>query len=136
MAAFTEVMICLNDLMVKSDKFATRISFTDDVDITPEVYDATELIIFVRDAVCHIGIYNHFVVPNKIKAGFNVAYGKGSFPLFTGFVLVCPYENEVTFHFGLYRIYLVRHIIRAFEEAQKNLLPLLVYATPTDVVRH
>lgn len=128
-SAFIEVMICLRDLTVKAEKFGTRISFTDDVVITPETHDVTALIKFVRDALCHIGIYNHFVIPDQIKASFNINYGKGArmpFQPYSDIELVSDYDDDICFFFGLHKIYLRRHILRAFEDARQQLLPLPV----------
>jgi hypothetical protein len=131
-AAFVDVLIHLRDLMFKAEKYAGRISFTDDVIVMTKVKDISDLIKFVRDAMCHPEIEHHFVVPNRIKATFETVYGKGGRVL----DLVSPdipelstsdYSDDVCFFFGLQRIYLNRHIIKAFEEAKQKLLPLMSY---------
>lgn len=139
-SAFTELMICLRDLTDKADKFATRISFTDDIEITEEVYDVTELIKFVRDALCHIGIYNHFIVPDRVKASYNVIYGKGTIQIpNSDITLRSDYSDDVCFFFGVPKIYLHRHIMLAFVRARGALYPLLDpprYGSSPNIVRY
>jgi hypothetical protein len=134
-SAFTEVMVCLNDLTHKAAKYGSRISFTEDVLIDNNVKDVTDLIRFIRDAMCHIHIYHHFVVPGLIKASFSTLYGKLKHVPFEpdhGIVLVSDYADDVCFFFGLQKIYLRRHIIRAAVEAQAELLPLPDF--PSDIL--
>lgn len=77
-AAFVEMLIALRDLMYKAEKYASRISFTDDVKVTEKVTDVTALIKYVRDALCHPDSDNHYLEEGNIKATFNVAFGKGT----------------------------------------------------------
>jgi hypothetical protein len=126
-SAFIELMICINDLMRKVEKYGSRISFTEDVVVTPNIADVTDLIRFIRDALCHTHIYNHFIVPDRIKASFFALYGKVTHVPFEpdhDIVFVSEYSDDVCFFFGLHKIYLQRHIVRAFIEARKQLLPL------------
>lgn len=134
-SAFTELIICLRDLMAKTEKYGARITFTDDIPVTSKIPDITELIAFVRNAMCHIESSYHFLVPDKIKASFNIIYGKGSdapFKPVSDIELISEYTDDTCFFFGLHKIYLRRHILRAFEEAKKQLVPLL---QPYDGVR-
>jgi hypothetical protein len=127
-SAFTELMICVNDLTRKAIKYGTRVSFTDDVVVTENIADVTDLIRFIRDALCHSHIYNHFVVPGRIKASFFVLHGKVSHAPFKpdhDIVLLSEYSDDVCFFFGLHKIYLKRHVIRAYREAAGQLLDLL-----------
>lgn len=123
-SAFIEVMICVRDLMAKVNNLNLRINFTDDILIISEVKDVTDLIKFVRDALCHVDSKNHFVAPG-IKATFNVAYGKTIMLTVDGFDIASDYDDDVCFFFGRHRIYLKRHIVRAFEEVKRKLLPFL-----------
>ena len=77
-SAFIEVMVCLRDLMAKTDTYGTRIRFTDDMVVTSKIKDITELIAFVRNALCHIESTNNFAIPDQIKASFDIVYGKGT----------------------------------------------------------
>jgi hypothetical protein len=135
-SAFTEVMVCLNDLTHKTEKFASRICFTNDMVVTTHVKDVTALIRFVRDAMCHIHIYNHFIVPDRIKASFFVLYGKHRIQPFLpdhDVALVSDYADDICFFFGLHKIYLRRHIVRVHEEVKRRLLPLPEF--PNDIIQ-
>jgi hypothetical protein len=54
-----------------------------------------------------------------------VAYGKTNVGYFNGVSVQADYDDDVCFFFGVHKLYLKRHIIRAFEEAQEKLSPLL-----------
>jgi hypothetical protein len=125
-SAFTEVMICLRDLLHKTETYGTRISFTDDVTITPQIKDVTALVNFIRDALCHHHVYNHWVVPGQLKASFITLYGKRSYSPFQDYDIVfeSAHDDDVCFFFGLQKIYLRRHIVRAVKEAREQLFPL------------
>jgi hypothetical protein len=123
-SAFIDSLISLRALMYKSDRYAKRISFTDDVLIAGKVKDVSDLIKYVRDAVCHPDSENHKADENLI-ASFNVVFGKGCVIAVGDFKQESLYDDDVFFTFGGQGIYLRRHIVRAFEEAKANLLPLL-----------
>ncbi len=53
-SAFIDLMICLRDLLRKVERYATRISFTDDILVNNDVRDVTDAVTVVRDACCHI----------------------------------------------------------------------------------
>lgn len=99
-SAFIDVLICLRDLMYKTEKYVSRVNFVDDITISGSVTDATSLIKYVRDAMCHLDSDNHYLEAGNIKASFNVLFGQG-----TGFVLNAiehssPYPDDVCFFFG------------------------------------
>jgi hypothetical protein len=108
-SAFTEMLIILRDLMYKTEKFTSRISFTDNIVITPKVKDVTDLIKYIRDALCHEDSDNHYMPNATIKSNFNISND----------------YSDICFHFGEQVICLERHILRAFNEAKEKLLPLL-----------
>lgn len=124
-AAFVEMLIALRDLMYKTEKYASRISFTDDVKVTDKITDVTGLIKYVRDALCHPDIDNHYLESGNIKATFNVVFGKGALLKMGDFEQSNPYQDDTCFFFGSQRIFLRRHILRAYEEAKTKLGPLL-----------
>lgn len=123
-AAFIELLIALRDLMYKAEKHVSRISFDDDVKKTDKVKDITDLIKYVRDALCHPDSTNHYIEAG-IKSTFNVAFGKATFMKIGDYEQVSKYEDDVCFFFGSHGIYLERHIIRAFEEAKLKLVSML-----------
>jgi len=124
-SALIEILICLRDLMHKSENYAKRIDFTDDVTIGGEVKDVTSLIAYVRNALCHIHSDKHYLVPRNILASYNVIYGKQVLLTINDFEQSNPYEDDTCFFFGVQRIFLKRHILRAFEESKSLLSPLL-----------
>ncbi len=119
-AAFIEMLIAMRDLMYKSQKYAQRISFTDDVSQSDKIQDVSDLIKYVRDALCHPDSDNHYIEPGNIKATFNVAFGKANLLKIGDFEQKSLYQDDVCFFFGSKAIYLNRHIIRAFDEAKKS----------------
>jgi hypothetical protein len=127
-AAFIETLISLRDLMYKSEKYAARIAFKDNVQLTDKITDITSLIKHVRDALCHPDSPNHYLENGSIKASFNVIFGSGCLLSMPNYEQSSPYNDDICFFFGSQRIFLNRHIIRAFEEAKTKLLPLLSYS--------
>jgi len=117
------MLIALRDLMYKSQKFASRISFTDDVPQSEKVKDVSDLIKYVRDVLCHPDSDNHYIEKGNIKATFNVAFGKVNLMKIGEFEQKSLYEDDVCFFFGSIGIYLNRHIVRAYQDAKNNLEP-------------
>lgn len=124
-AAFIEILIALRDLMYKAEKYVERISFVDDIQLTDHIKDVSDLIKYVRDALCHPDSPNHYVEKGKIKASFNVIFGVGCLLKMPDFEQSSLHSDDVCFFFGSQRIYLKRHIVRAYEEARTKLVPLL-----------
>ncbi|CEL28762.1 hypothetical protein [Pseudomonas fluorescens] len=123
-SAFIDSLISLRALMYKSERYAKRISFSDDVLIAGKVKDVSDLIKYVRDAVCHPDSENHKIEGGDI-ATFNVIFGKGCLMQIGDFRQESLYEDDIYFTFGGQGIYLKRHILRAYEEAKQNLIPLI-----------
>ena len=124
-AAFIELLIALRDLMYKSEKFSTRIAFVDDVKRTEKINDVSDLIKYVRDALCHPDSENHYIEVGNIKSTFKVAFGKVKVLKMGDFEQSAQYQDDICFFFGSQGIYLKRHIMRAFEEAKSKLLPII-----------
>ena len=114
-SVFIEILIRLNDLLGLLDKNGQRITFVDDVDVQGEVKDITDLVSKLRNASCHVRsgniqigtnifVFNRFFgyTPNGIKMG--------------EIVLGSQYKDDTAFYYGLFRIYLNRHIKRLIEE--------------------
>lgn len=124
-SAFIEVMICLRDLMYKTQKYSSRVSFSDDVLIEGRVKDVTDLIEYIRNTICHIDSDNHFIEKDNFKFSFCVSYGKVNIMSIGELKLSSDYEDDLCFFFGKQKIYLKRHIVRAFEEGKEKLLPFV-----------
>ena len=133
-ALLIQTLINLRDLMAKCVKFATRVDFKDDVIQSQpgdrrKVHDVTDLITFFRDALCHPEADHPMLTPN-IRLVLGTVRGKKDFTMFEigGGSLdpPCDYEDDIAFIFGLQRIYLKRHILRAFDEAKQLLISIRV----------
>lgn len=130
-AAFIELLIAVRDLMHKTEKFAHRIDFADDVKQIGKVTDVTGLIKHVRDALCHPDSDNHYIEVGNIKSTFNVAFGRANLLKMKEFEQASAYPDDTCFFFGPHGIYLNRHICRAFEEAKQALRPILDDQVPS-----
>lgn len=124
-SAFIELLICLNDLMSKTEKYASRISFDEDIVKSDQVNDITDVTKYMRDALCHLDSDNHYLEKGSIKAIFNIIYGEGSIFTLFGYVQESYHPDDTCFFYGSQKIYLNRHILPAVEEARSKLLPLL-----------
>lgn len=124
-SALTELLILVRDLMAKAEIYAEPINFTDDINIKDNVQDVSGAIKFVRDAVCHVDSekHNHDMCNARLK--FNIAWGKGPFMKFGEVEIKSDYEDDVCFFFGHQKLYLNRHLKRAYLEAKDKLLPLV-----------
>ena len=126
-SAFIELMICLRDLLWKAEEYAKRISFTDDILINEYVKDVTDAVTAVRDACCHINSFKRLFNDRGGRGSFNVAYNKCCFIKSGNVDLKSDYEDDIAFFYGKNRLYLNRHIIRAFKEAKELLVPKLMH---------
>jgi hypothetical protein len=124
-SAFIELMICLRDLLSKTEKYAKRISFTDDVILNQYVNDVTDAITAVRDACCHINSFKRLFDDRGNRGSFNIAYGKVKLMKIDDLELKSDYEDEIAFFYGKNRLYMKRHIIRAFNKSRQLLEPIL-----------
>ncbi|MDD5639196.1 MAG: ElyC/SanA/YdcF family protein [Candidatus Pacebacteria bacterium] len=123
-SAFAELVIRLRNLLYKCDNAGNRINFTDDIVILKDkngkvvVGDVTDAVRYIRNSVCHIES-DEYLLDNKTVFYFNIAYGKIGVANVSGIELVSDYEDDVCFFFGDQKLYLNRHIIRAFNEAKR-----------------
>jgi hypothetical protein len=124
-SAFIETLVCLRDLMYKTEKYDERVGFDDDIVKTTKIKDVTDTIKYVRDALCHLNSDKHYIENGNILASYNIIYGKGQLLKIGDSKQASDYDDDVCFFFGSQKIYLKRHIVRAFEEAKAKLLPLI-----------
>ena len=124
-AAFIELIICLRDLLHKTEKYAKRISFTDDIIMNEYVHDITDAVTATRDACCHLNSFKRIFDDNENRGSFIVIYGKGNFAKFGDVELKSEYEDDTAVFYGKNRLYINRHIVRAFKEATTLLTPIL-----------
>jgi len=122
-SALTEILILVRDLMEKSKIYATPVEFVDDVNITDKVQNVSEAIKFVRDAICHVDSENRNHDECKARLSYNVAYGKCNLAKIGDVEIKSDYEDDVCYFFGNQKLYIRRHVIKAYEEAKSKLLP-------------
>lgn len=124
-SAFIDLIICMRDLMRKTEKYANRIAFKDDVLTNTHVKDVTDAITAVRDACCHIDSFKNVFDERGNRGSYMVAYGKCNLAKINDLELRSDYEDDTAVFYGSNRLYLKRHIMRAFNEAQALLAPYL-----------
>ncbi|WP_462147140.1 hypothetical protein [Pseudoalteromonas gelatinilytica] len=117
-SAFIDLMICLRDLMYKTEKYAQKINFTDDILMNGYVNDVSDAIRAVRDACCHIDSFKRNFDENGNRGSYNVVFGKSISMRIGDVELTSEYEDDVAVFYGVNRLYFKRHIIRAFKEAK------------------
>jgi hypothetical protein len=96
-SALTELLIRLRDLLAKSENFAERVSFQDDVTIKGKVNDITSLVTFVRDALCHVDSGKHDHDEIQARISFNVIFGKGRLARLGSVSIESQYDDDVAF---------------------------------------
>ena len=124
-SVLTEVLIILKQLLIKASKLNNRISFTEDrvADENWGIVDITHLISFYRDAACHSDSAK--LKEGTIVSSFNESRGATAGIDFGKNVTPTPYEDEITFLMGGQRLYLHRHIERAYQELESFFRPLI-----------
>lgn len=118
--AVVMLLINMNDLLAKSNNDKMRVAFVDDIEITDKIKDVTDLIRECRNAACHIGSPEHLfdgigkftfnVVPGLVPKAFKI----------NGIRLGCDFADDIAVFYGEKRLYLRRHLLRAFEAVEKN----------------
>ena len=124
-SALIELVILARDLMAKAKTYAQPVEFEDDVEITERVKNVSDLIKFVRDAMCHLDSENHYFEYNRVRISRNIIYGKCNLVALEDAVLGSDYADDVCFLFGPQKLYLNRHIARACREALSALEPVM-----------
>jgi hypothetical protein len=114
-------------LLAKAKNYENRIDFKDDIypDHILKVYDITDLVKIFRDACCHVNSGKR-----KIGKNFGISFvfqkGIGQHIVTDEVKLECLYEDDKSYFMGGNKIYLKRHIERAYEEVKAFFQPLLI----------
>jgi hypothetical protein len=126
-SALIEILICLRDLLYKCERFARRVAFDDDVSKVGKIKDVTHAIKDLRDAACHMDsdLRDVSTGTGTITSLFAVSRGNTFGIRIAGMVVGGKYDDDVSFAYGGNRVYLKRHILRAFDEAKVLLEPFL-----------
>ena len=124
-SALAELLILVRDLLAKAKIYAKPVTFSDDVTVSDKVGNVSDAIKFIRDAICHIDSDNHKHEECNARLSYNIAYGKYNLMKIGGVEIRSDYDDDVCFFFGSQKLYLSRHIVRAYNEAKVQLLPLV-----------
>lgn len=113
-----EILININDLLIKADKLDNRVIFNDDIILNDnfKIKDITDLIKNFRDASCH----NHsFRKKFSLHSTSFCEIGPGCILGYIGDIkLENKYNDDFAFVMGKNTLYLKRHIERAFTEVE------------------
>jgi hypothetical protein len=115
-ACITQVLIELNDVLQKAAKKNLRITFTDDIPQSAKAKDITDLINDCRNASCHVASGKRMFENSKFTFCVISGYSPQAM-LVNGTALGCNYHDDIAIFWGNTRLYLVRHLFRAFHEA-------------------
>lgn len=112
------VLINLNSLLQVAESLGHRISFADHIEPGPQIEDVTALVQVCRDAACHVGDLSGSSTPS----GFVVVSGYVQSQLsHDGCAHHCEFPDDIAVYIGRHRLYLLRHLKRAFDEVSEVL---------------
>src|SRR5688572_9780522 len=123
-AALTEVVGCLNDLVFKAKHLGVEVNNTNDMTVTEEIPNVTELIRRVRNAISHLDSPENYLggKSKRTRLKYNViTRGPVRGIRVGGFSFESAHSDDTCFNFGSFQIYLYRHIWQAFLQAQFNI---------------
>lgn len=112
------LLVNLSDLAAKAKAEGRRLTFSEDVDITEDINDVTDLISKLRNAACHVRSKSR----NIGESAFYFNRFFGYFPKIIekqGVFYGCDFADDVAVYYGQYRFYLKRHASRAVEELSR-----------------
>ena len=112
----TQVLIELNDVLQKAAKKNLRVDFIDDIPQATNAKDITDLINDCRNASCHVPSGTRIFENNKFTFCVISGYNPQAM-MINETALGCDYHDDIAIFWGNTRLYLVRHLFRAFHEA-------------------
>ena len=116
-AALALLLINLKDVLGALKTLGHRIDFDDDIDGGGDI---TDLVADMRNAICHNGSPLRMFDPaNNNSLSFVVVIGEGTVMQIGDYVIANPYQDDVAFFYGKFRILLRRQIHRAIREAKR-----------------
>jgi hypothetical protein len=124
-SAFIELIICLRDLLIQTQRYVKRIDFTDDIMTNNEVKDVTDAVTAARDACCHIDSFKKLFNDRGDRGSYMVVYGRCDSTTIDDHEIMSAYDDDTAVFFGTNRLYFKRHMMRAFDEVQTLLAPYL-----------
>lgn len=120
-AALTRVLILVRDMLANSEKFSKRVSFSDNMKTNGHIKDVTDLVKFYRDAACHLDS-NSFDY-RGIRFSFIATHSKFDGKIMNNKYLSADFEDDTCIFLAREKLYINRHLIRAYDQAIQNLSP-------------
>jgi len=133
-SALIEILIRVDGILKAAIKAGKRVTFDDDIKQFRNVEDVTDAIHECRNAATHVFVNAQFANSrgqpkegrsepnsNHLWIDRNVSFGKGTLHDQPPITLRSDYDDDIAIFYGAHRLYLKRHIIRAFEKARENL---------------
>jgi len=114
-SAITHLLININDLLQKARVDGKRIGFTDDVNLPEGSSDVTDLVKICRNAACHVSSGEHMSDTNKFSFCVMAGLNPSAFTV-NDVTMGCDYADDFAIYYGTTRIYVKRHMLRAFEQ--------------------
>lgn len=133
-ATITLLLIQLSDLLQKANSEGHRVAFTDDIDARSNEPDVTSLITNARNAACHVTSGFHKMDSSKLK----YLMVRGNYPAAfqsEGETYGCDFADDVAFFFGIKRVYVQRHLMRALFEVETYFRARLAQAREEELAR-
>jgi len=132
-SVITEMLIQLRDLCKLAEQIGVFLKWSDEIVASPYYSNITELITFFRDGFCHShGFHSRLIPTDKNTIMKSVLPGKctGTAPLHLEIDLSNPYQDDTAIFLGGNRIFLFRHIGRAFEELRASFVKAGIVGSP------
>tara|TARA_R110001583_G_scaffold194829_2_gene367239 strand:+ start:106 stop:612 length:507 start_codon:yes stop_codon:yes gene_type:complete len=131
-SVLTEVLVLLNDLLQKSNKFKNRVDFKDDVFIYNhtnkklKIDDVTDLISNFRNLLCHTNT-DRTIATSYLKNLFNLIPKKEILYEFDDVVVQNKYDDDIAYSSGKNVLYLKRHIEKSFYCIKENFKDYILF---------
>jgi hypothetical protein len=103
--AFTQLMICLKDLVIKADNEQLRLDTT-----VINKLDFTDLVVKIRDAACHIESQDNMIGKSRLI-----------------FAMETHPSGDISYGYGAFNIFYHTGIVPAFHELKTRLVALTDY---------
>jgi len=123
-SVFIELLILMKDLLKKTEiKLNKKVNFVDDILVTKNIKDITDLIANFRDACCHVDSWRRKFKTHTFS--YFILYGKCKGIKIGKTLIESKYEDDIAFVMGGQILYLKRHIERAFNEIESIFNPIV-----------
>lgn len=127
-SVLTEVLINLQDLLIKSSGLYKRVDFKDDVfnDKELNINDVTDLISNFRNILCHKES-DRTIATSSLNNLFNFIPKKEIIFRLDDTIIENKYNDDIAYSSGKNVLYLKRHIERSFYEVKENLKDYILF---------